>query len=176
MASHDEQALSAARHVGKWSDAVHEVPLAQQPAPQLVASQMQAPPLHRKPAPQGAPEVPHEQAPVRHWSAFDGSQATQLTPAAPHAATEGVVQVVPWQHPLGQDVPSHTHWPPAQRCPAAQGAPVPQAHAPFVQRSAVVASHEVQLAPATPHALLDGVVQTAPWQHPVGHEVASQTQ
>jgi hypothetical protein len=63
---HDEQALPVARQVGHAMAGVHDVPLAQHPAAQLVASHTHPPPLQWSPALHAAPEAPQEQAPLRH--------------------------------------------------------------------------------------------------------------
>lgn len=58
----------------------------------------------------------------------------------------------------------------------AQGSELPHWHAPDMQLSAMVGSHEVQLPPSDPQAAIDGGVAHPPEpQHPV-HEVESQTQ
>jgi hypothetical protein len=60
--------------------------------------------------------------------------------------------------------------------PAAQGAPGPQAQAPLDEQAfAVIGSHTTQVAPAVPHAAVDGAVQTPFTQQPVGQLVALHT-
>jgi hypothetical protein len=96
----------------------------------------------------GATHVPLVQlSPVAHiW---------QVAPPVPQAVGDGVVHVVPEQHPLGQ-------------LEALQ-----PLHDPLLQVSPV--GHMVHMPPAAPHAL--GLVpgrHELPWQHPVGHDMASQ--
>ena len=87
------------------------------------------------------------------------------------------MHVLFWQQPVGHDVALHTQAPPLHSWPAAQGAPlVPQLQAPFRHWSAVVNEHAVQVAPLVPQAEGAGVVQTPPWQQPLGHDVALHTQ
>jgi hypothetical protein len=54
----------------------------------------------------------------------------QVAPAVPHIITVWLGeawQTLLSQQPVGQEVPSHTHVPPKQRCPEAQAVPqVPQ--------------------------------------------------
>jgi hypothetical protein len=85
-----------------------------------------------------------------------------------------VRHALPWQQP-SQDVPSHTHAPPRQRCPAAQIGPVPHPHAPPRQLSASCASHALHAAPGT--AQLSNAIgeHVSPLQHPEVHDVASHT-
>jgi hypothetical protein len=68
--------------------------------------------------------------------------------------------VLPLQHPVGHDVASHTHWPVA------------------VLHSCVGAhtEHAAPAAPHTPFVCEAYGTQVSPWQHPFGHELASQTQ
>jgi hypothetical protein len=119
---------------------VHTLP-AQHPLGHDVASQTQDPCEQCRPAPHAAP-VPHRQTPSEEQlSAACAPHTTQVDPAEPHVASERSVHVDPVQHPLGQEVPSHTHRPPAQCCPTVQGVAPPQVHAPAVHPSVVVASH-----------------------------------
>lgn len=48
--------------------------------------------------------------------------------------------VPPWQQPVGQDVASHTHAPPAQRWPAPHAGSLPHAHAPERSQPSLVAA------------------------------------
>lgn len=149
----------------------------QQPWGHEVASQTQFPPLQRCPGPQAA-RVPHWQAPAAlQVSAVLESQAEQAAPGAPQAASDRVVQLVPLQQPLGHEVALQTHWPCTQRCPPPQGALAPHRQVPpSPQVSAVLLSHETQLAPAVPQALSLGEVQVLPLQQPPGHELALHVQ
>jgi len=73
----------------------------------------------------------------------------------PHDEKPLVWQVAPLQQPVGQLVPSHTHCPPEQRCPAPQGAFCPHWQVPFAaQVSAFVASQIAHIWPRAPQ--LDG--------------------
>jgi hypothetical protein len=157
------------------SDAVWQTPPAQQPPAHEVASHTQAPPTQCWPAAQVAP-APHWHAPEdEQWSLRTGSQATQPCPPVPHCPEDGEVQAVPAQQPLGHEVASQTQAPERQRCPSAQGGPVPQAQAPAgEQPSALVTSQLTHSAPADPQLdTLDGL-QVAPAQQPSGQVVALQ--
>lgn len=56
-------------------------------------------------------------------------------------------------------------------------APVPQRHAPLEEQlSASPGVHAAHVWPGAAHAAVESVVHTFPLQHPVGHDVASQTQ
>jgi hypothetical protein len=145
----------------------------QQPL-QLAALQMQAPATQARPGPHAGP-LPHVQAPAAQPSAFSASHALQAAPDAPQVVVESVLQMLPEQQPLAHEVAPHTHAPPTHRCPAPHEGPVPQAHAPPLQVSALVASQVAQPPPAVPHALTVGAVHTLPAQQPLGHEVASHT-
>jgi hypothetical protein len=119
---------------------VPSVPPVQQPSGQETLSQAQP-----------APVV--SQSPFAH--------AEHIVPAVPQ--TEGVcdangTHVLPWQHPFGHDVASHTHWP----LPLSQSSP---------------AAHALQATPPLPHDAVDSaayVSHVSPLQQPFGHEVASQ--
>lgn len=106
--------------------------------------------------------------------------AEQLAPPVPQAVSvDPGRHALPWQHPLGQLVPSQMQLPPTQRCPAPQAGFVPHRHAPLAQVSATLALHAVQAAPPLPHwFVLWPVVMHAPpaVQQPVGQLLASQTQ
>jgi hypothetical protein len=108
-------------------------------------------------------------------SALVRSQLLQATPLTPQAVTVGgVVQVLPVQQPVPQELASHTQAPPLQRWPAPQAAPEPHLHAPPVQLSALLRSQPTQALPASPQAAVEGLVQIFPLQQPVGQEVPSQ--
>lgn len=146
---------------------------AQQPE-HAAAVHWQLPLTHSCPALQAGP-APHRQLPLRQAFAVIGLHALQLAPPLPQLVVVGD-RHIPWlQHPLGQEAPSQTHVPPAQRCPAAQAGPLPQRHTPEAQESAV-ASHARQAAPPAPQVptVLPGS-QLPLLQQPV-HDAASQTQ
>jgi hypothetical protein len=127
---------------------------AQQPVEQVCAQPEHTPALHVWPAPHGV----------------------HAAPMAPHAVVEEVLQAFPLQHPVGQEVASHVHAPATQCCPEAQGAPVPQAHAPFSHESALTGSQGAQAPPAGAHAAADVGVHPPFAQHPLAHEVTSHAQ
>jgi two-component system phosphate regulon sensor histidine kinase PhoR len=117
--------------------------------------------------------------PLQAWLTHTAAptQVTQTPPPPPHAAT-----VVPgWhrrpaQQPFGQESASHTHRPPAQRCPATHAAPPAQLQAPRVQPSASTGSQAPHAAPPVPQVMGEGAVQVPPRQQPFGQEMASQPQ
>jgi hypothetical protein len=122
------------------------VPPLQQPFGQDVSSQTHVPLplLHSSPdahAAHFAPPVPHEP--------LDSDAYPSQTPPAV-------------QQPLGQDVPSQTHW------------PLPVLHS-------CPDAHPAQVAPPVPHDPFDSdaygshVPLLPPLQHPFGHDVPSQT-
>jgi hypothetical protein len=92
-----------------------------------------------------------EQVPEMHiWPV---GQVWQATPPTPQVWSFEVLQVVPLQQPLEQLVPSHTHAPLRQRCPATQRLPPgPQLQAPETHRSASVALQARQVLPGGPHS------------------------
>ncbi len=123
-----------------------------------------------------APWVPHLQPPAEQLSAFDGLQPVHALPPVPHALKLDATHAPAAQQPFGQDVASQTHWAPTQRFPAPHVGPVPHAHAPAVQRSAVSALHAPHAPPVLPQLSSDWPVQTFPAQQPDVHEAASQVQ
>ncbi len=132
------------RHVLPW----------QQPDAQLVESHTHAPPTQRCPAPHGA-LAPHWHAPFAQRSAVVGLHVVHAAPPMPQLDDAVPAwQVLPWQQPLGQLVASHTHAPPAQRCPAPHAAPPPHWQVPFTHWSAVVALHAAHAPPVLPHAVV----------------------
>ncbi|GMU61184.1 MAG: hypothetical protein AMXMBFR34_29470 [Myxococcaceae bacterium] len=146
----------------------------QQPDGQLVASQMQAPPEHRWPAPHAA-LPPQRQTPLAQLSAFEVSQAAQVPPLVPQRFRVFTAQVLPKQQPVGQLVESHTQVPPRQRCPAAHCGLVPHRHWPPLQVSARPVTQAVQAPPVVPHAARSITRHWLDWQHPVGQLVESHT-
>jgi hypothetical protein len=116
----------------------------------------------------------HTPAALQIWLAGHAEHAVPPLPQAPLSLPDS--HVLPLQQPLGQEVPLHTQTPPTQTCPVPHAAPVPQAHAPEVVHRLAWAPQATQAAPPVPHAPVDGVSQTLPWQQPVGQDVALQTQ
>ncbi len=123
------------------------------------------PAVHADPAPQWQTPFMQLSAPM--------PQAMHAAPPVPQADADGVVHVVPWQQPLGHDVPLHTHAPPEQRWPAPHAGPGPHWQAPLTQESAIVALQATQAEPPVPQADTEGVVHIVPWQQPFGHDVPS---
>jgi hypothetical protein len=109
--------------------------------------------------------APHWQAPVAEQAlAVTVLQDTQVPPAVPHAASDGVLQTPPAQHPVGQVCELQTQAPLTQALPAAHGpGPVPQRQVPVApsQRSARVVSQAMQAAPRVAQPLNAGA-----WQVP----------
>jgi hypothetical protein len=136
-------------------EAVQVAPL-QQPLGHEVASHTQAPPTQRCPLVHTWPLVPHTHAPPAHRSAVAGSHAEHTEPFAPHASTDGELQLLPLQQPFGHESALQPlHAPAAQLCPLAQ-----VWHA----------------APPEPQAIGVGARQTSPAQQPFGHDMPSQMQ
>ena len=102
-------------------------------------------------------------------------QASQAFPPTPHDA--GVLPAThapPAQQPSGHEVASHTQVLPMQRWPAAHTAPTPQRQTPADEQLSACWSQTVQVAPPAPHDPSERVAQVSPWQHPLGHDAASQ--
>lgn len=121
--------------------------------------------------------APHRQSPAEEQvSAFE-PHATHAAPLGPQVAVERLAQVpLAVQHPAAHEVASQTQAPPRQRSPDAHGTLAPQRHEPAVQTLAVT-PHETQAPPLVLQELSAIAVQfPAAEQHPVGHEVPSQTQ
>jgi hypothetical protein len=96
----------------------------QHPDGQDVPSQAQTPLTQRCPVTHGA-LLPQWQVPPEQVSASVELHAMQVPPLAPQADSDGVVQTLPVQQPLGQDVALHPQEPPEQVCPAPQAGPEP---------------------------------------------------
>jgi hypothetical protein len=122
------QALPPPPHEVTLSPVKHAPP-EQQPLGQDVPSQTQVLATQRCPGVQVAP-APQRQVPVAEQLSERASQATQLDPALPQAATERVEQIAPLQQPPGQDVASQTQSPLSQRWPPPHAADVPHAQLP----------------------------------------------
>lgn len=131
----------------------------QQPAPQLIASQMHAPAEQRRPAPQGA-FVPHRHAPPAQLSARVGLQLVHAAPPLPHAAAVCA--------------PLPTHVLPLQQ-PPSQLAAVQLLHA--WPRQVEPPVHAAHVAPRLPQEAFEVPGwQRLPLQQPVGQLDESQTQ
>jgi hypothetical protein len=107
------------------------------------------------------------------------SQATQVPPPTPQAATDGVVHRPLAQHPLGQLCALQTQAPPEQAVPEGQSPGLlPQRHAPVTasQRSALALLQGAHVAPPIPQVASVGELQTPLAQQPLGHEAGLQTQ
>lgn len=107
----------------------------QQPFGQLVELQTQDPAEQAWPAGQAGPD-PQRHWPPEHVSAVD-PQARQAPPFDPQALTDGVLQVLPEQQPVGQLVGLQAQAPFVHIRPGAQAGPAPHVQEPFVQPLAV---------------------------------------
>lgn len=107
------------------------------------------------------------------------SHPEHVVPTAPQAVTPiaaGATQALPLQQPVAHDAAVHVHTPPVQTWPAAHGAPAPQRHAPFSQRSAD-AAHTPHALPPAPHWFVPcEVMHWLAEQQPPGQLEPSQTQ
>jgi hypothetical protein len=154
---------------------VWQVPCAQQPVGHEVPSQTQVLPMQRWPTAHAGPP-PQRQPPPDEQLSARRSQAVQVEPASPHVASDRVSQVVPSQQPLGHEVASQTHRPPAQRWPPAQAAPAPQRQLPsWPHKSDLPGSQVAHAAPPFPQLASERALHVVPSQQPPAHEVASQT-
>jgi hypothetical protein len=147
------------------ADGTRHWPAEQQPLGQLVESHTQAPPMQRCPLAQ-AGELPHLQEPPVHASASVELHGEHAEPPAPHAPSDGAMQAVPKQQPVGQLLGLHAHAPLTQVWPPAHGGPEPHWQLPATQASALAGSHAAQLAPPDPHVPSAGELQVAPEQQP----------
>jgi hypothetical protein len=150
----------------------------QQPVGHETASQTQAPPAQRLPSGQ-ASVAPQAQTPAAEQaSARVGSQATQVPPSVPHAASAPGLHAPFAQQPPGQDWASQTQAPLTHLVPAPQAAPLPQRQAPVtgLQPSACAGSQATHAAPPRPQLPNVGAAQAPPLQQPLGHDSASHTQ
>lgn len=151
---------------------------AQQPLGQLAALQgppVQTPLLHVWPAPHAGPGPQRHSPFAEQVLAREGSHATQVSPPTPHDVRFRTVHVEPLQHPAGQLVASHAHWPPTQRWPVAQAGPPPQPQLPLVHESVRVRSQVAHEAPAAPQLEIEAALHVEPTQHPAAHDAASHT-
>ncbi len=134
----------------------HVVPLAQQPALHEAALHTHWPATHCWPGPHGAP-MPHRQSPLPlQLSAVKVSHTAHFAPPNPQALVERALHVGPEQQPVVHVAAHPVHTPAVQLSPPGQLS---------------------QALPPLPHAppVLPGS-QSLPEQHPVAHEVPSQTQ
>lgn len=168
-------------HAASVGGAVHAAPL-QHPEGQDVESQTHAPAEQRWPEPHALFE-PHLQVPSPAQTfVFARSHATHVVPAFPQVVVERAVQVVPTQHPVGQETASQP--PPMQLpdlhvCAAPHAGFTPHRHSPALEQlSALSAAQAVQAPPLMPQAVRLGVATQAlpAEQHPVEQLVESQTQ
>lgn len=153
VVSHPVQASPPTPHAASEGDS-HVAPT-QQPAAQFDA-------LH-----------PVQTPPTQFWLLGHVSHAD---PLAPQDAV--VVPATHWpseQQPSGHEVTLHTHAPCEQICPVAHAGPPPHVHTPAVEQPSADAPHALHVAPSVPHVAVVGASQMAPAQHPVLHDVASQT-
>ena len=138
----------------------------------------------------GVTQVPPLQHPLAQLPEPQPAQAWAVQALVPHDAQAAppvphwvcAVPALHWpvasQQPVGQLVASQTQAPPEQRWPTAHAGPVPQAHAPLVQRSDFV-SQAAHASPAEPQLVvvwLPLAMQVLPEQQPLGQEVALHTQ
>lgn len=156
-------------HSASWSPALQALPL-QQPAQPEVASQMHAPPLQRRPAPQAGPP-PHWQPPeAEQPSPFSGLavQSVQAPPAGPQAEAERAAHVESTaQQPDGQVAALQTQALETHAWPGAQPAPAPQWQAPPLQEVARPAAQAWHAAPPVPQAdIWSPARHAAPEQQP----------
>jgi hypothetical protein len=156
-----------------------------QPSASVVLQDVHAPPLLPQFVTEGVSQVLPEQHPFVHVCAqprhalltqAPGAHEAHATPPEPQAncALPGW-QTLFAQHPPGQPTELQMHAPPTHASPGPQGALFPHMHAPPTHESLVVGSHTLQLPPPAPQVESDGGLHVAPLQHPVGHEVESQT-
>lgn len=150
----------------------HTLPL-QQPAHE-VPSHTHAPAAQCCPGAQLA-APPQRHSPPEHPSARVASQVRHAPPIGPQLVAAIGEHTSPSQQPDVHDEASHTHRPEAHRCPGRHDGPTPQPHAPADEHaSARTGSHATQLAPAVPQLARARSWQSAPSQHPDGHDDASQ--
>ena len=130
--SHAAHAIPEAAQVERVS--AEQVVPAQHPLGQEMASHAHAPPMQRWPAPHSVAPPHWQTPPAEQPSARDAPvQSTHDPPPVPQLAAAGALHRLFAQHPAGHEVPSHTHPPPAHRCPASQRALAPHLHAPCTQ-------------------------------------------
>jgi hypothetical protein len=110
------------------------------------------------------------------WLQPPPAQVWQASPPAPQAASLSPGwQALSAQQPFGQLVPSQTQAPPRQRCPLAQGAPLPQAQLPAAEQlSALAGSQLAQAPPGLPQLSRVRALHVPLSQQPSGQDVASQ--
>lgn len=85
--------------------------------------------------------------------------------------------VLPWQHPVGHEVGSHTQAPARQRRPVSQAGPAPHWQVPVAEQLLAVAGSQVtQVPPPVPQVAMSAVTQAPEAQQPLGHDCALHTQ
>ena len=163
-----------------------QAPAAEHPSARSLSHPTQAAAPRPQAARVGTLQVAPEQQPsgqvaavqLLHLPAVQPSVAGQTSHALPPAPHELVVspdkQAPPEQHPLGQEVPSHTQELPMHRWPRAQVAPVPQRQIPVAEQLSARLSHTAQVEPPLPQVSRERTAHTVPSQQPPGHELASQ--
>jgi hypothetical protein len=152
----------------------HAFPL-QHPVGHDVALQTHAPPEQICPA-EHAAVPPQVQAPAELHPSAVTPHVVHVAPWSPQVVADGASQTFPEQQPLGHDVALQTHAPLVHTWPVPHAGPDPHLQAPAAQLSDCGSPHAAHAAPAVPHVAVDEVSQVVPLQHPVGHEVALQTQ
>lgn len=164
-----------------------QVPAAEQPSAVTASQPTQTAPPVPQVASVGALQVAPEQQPLGHEvrqplqpplvQLSPLGQVSQAVPPPPQeAGLSPGRQTLFAQQPSGHDVPSQTQVLPMHRWPTAQAAPAPQRQAPAAEQLSDRASHTAQVDPASPQVSSERVAQVAPWQQPLGHELASQMQ
>lgn len=121
--------------------------------------------------------LPHAHAPdAEQLSAVAALHAVHDLPPTPHAENEdGLLHVVPEQHPVGHEVESHTQLP-LHSCPDWHAVPPLQVHRPEAEQPSPVDPHDVQVPPSIPQVDADACMHTLFWQHPARHDAALHTQ
>ena len=158
-----------------FTDGVMQVLPAQQPVAHEVASQTHWLLTQCWPAAQ-AGLLPQAQLPFRQVLAVVGLQAEQAAPLVPQPMNVGMVQVLFWQQPFGQERPLQRQLPLRQAWPTGQIGPLPQAQPPLVQRFARL-PQLVHWPPPPPHAPeVTGCTHWPFWQQPYAQEIESQMQ
>ncbi|MEP6652412.1 MAG: hypothetical protein ABJA82_03585 [Myxococcales bacterium] len=154
-----------------------QAPPEQHPFGHDVPSHTQVLPIHRWPSAQVFP-VPQRQFPLAEQLSARLSHTAQVDPASPQVSSDRTAHTAPSQQPLGQEVASQMHCPPAQRWPPAHGGAPPHRHSPpNPQRSARVVSQGMHAVPFIPQFVREGrALQASPLQQPVAQESASHRQ
>jgi len=132
---------------------------------QLMTQPLQAPPVHVWPFGQvshACPALPHTHSPVPLWHAVWVPIGTQM---------------LFWQHPVGQELPSQLQAPPRQCCPATHIRCEPQLHVPAAEQLSVSSGSQTwHVPPPTPQVPIEEGLQMPSLQQPSGQLPGSQTQ